>query len=163
MSYNPPLHRFCHRVLCVRSFERSARYGGMAAQNVRSVPALLGVRSPAARVASSSKDVQMARVFRIGFVVLLAVELSGCIFFETRAMRAMRNDPNFKAGYSDGCASANARGTSFTGSKVRDEAAFQVSQPYRAGWSNGYSTCNNQLYRSNTPNVNDSPDQRPNP
>lgn len=105
----------------------------------------------------------MPRAFRTLFVVLLAASLSGCIFFETRAMRAMRNDPNFKAGYSDGCASANARGTSFTGSKIRDEAAFQVSQPYRAGWSNGYSTCNNQLYRSNTPNVNDSPDHRPNP
>ena len=105
----------------------------------------------------------MVRAFRIGLSVLLAISLSGCIFFETRQMRAMRNDPNFKAGYSDGCASANARGTSFTGSTIRDDAAFKTSEPYRAGWSSGYSTCNNQLYRSTTPNVNDSPDHRPNP
>ena len=93
----------------------------------------------------------IAQAFRAGFAVVLAVSLSGCIFFETKAMRAMRNDPNFKVGYSDGCASANARGTSFTGSQVRDHSLFQTSQPYRAGWSNGYRTCNNELNYSNNP------------
>jgi hypothetical protein len=105
----------------------------------------------------------IAQLLRAGLAILLAASLSGCIFFETRAMRTMRNDPNFRAGYSDGCASASARGTSFVGSKVRDDALFQTSQPYRAGWSNGYSTCNNQLNRSANPNVGDMPDQRPNP
>ena len=105
----------------------------------------------------------MSYVVRAGLVLSLALSLSGCIFFETKAMRAMRNDPNFKAGYSDGCASANARGTSFTGEKVRDDILFKTSQPYRAGWSNGYSTCNNQLYGPNAPNTSDMPDHRPNP
>jgi hypothetical protein len=105
----------------------------------------------------------LSQITRSAFVLLLAASVSGCIFFETRAMRAMRSDPNFKAGYSDGCASANARGTSFTGEKVRDEALFKTNQPYRAGWSNGYSTCNNQLYSPNSPNVSDMPDHRPNP
>ena len=105
----------------------------------------------------------MSHILRACLAVFLAVSLSGCIFFETRAMRAMRNDPNFKAGYSDGCASANARGTSFTGAKVRDETLFKISEPYRAGWSNGYSTCNNQLYGPGTPNTSDMPDHRPNP
>jgi hypothetical protein len=100
---------------------------------------------------------------RVAFALFLAASLSGCIFFETKAMRAMRNDPNFKAGYSDGCASANARGASFRGEKVRDDALFKTSEPYRAGWSNGYSTCNNQLYSPGTPNVSDMPDHRPNP
>jgi len=72
---------------------------------------------------------------RVAFALFLATSLSGCIFFETKAMRAMRDDPNFKAGYSDGCASANARGTSFRGEKVRDDGLFKTSEPYRAGWS----------------------------
>lgn len=93
----------------------------------------------------------------------LSVSLSSCVFFETCQMRATRNDPNFKLGYSDGCASANARGTSFTGSQVRDDALFQASQPYRAGWSNGYRTCNNELYPSGNAAVGDMPDHRPNP
>ena len=105
----------------------------------------------------------MPKAFRAAIAVLLAASLSGCIFFETRSMRAMRNDPNFKAGYSDGCASANARGTSYTGNKVRDDALFQISQPYRAGWSNGFTSCNNQLNGSTAPNISEMPDHRPNP
>jgi hypothetical protein len=105
----------------------------------------------------------ISHAIRAALALILACGLSGCIFFETKAMRAMRNDPNFKAGYSDGCASASARGTSFTGEKVRDDTMFKTSQPYRAGWSNGYSTCNNQLYSPATPNVSDMPDHRPNP
>ena len=103
------------------------------------------------------------QIIRAAIALLLAASLSGCIFFETKAMRAMRNNPNFKAGYSDGCASANARGASFTGNKVRDEALFKTNEPYRAGWSNGYSTCNNQLYSPGGPNISDMPDHRPNP
>ena len=102
-------------------------------------------------------------LLRAIFVLVVAASLSGCIFFETRAQRAMRNDPNFRVGYSDGCASANARGTSFRGDKVRDDALFKTSQPYRAGWSNGYTTCNNELNRNANTNVNGMPDQRPNP
>ena len=102
-------------------------------------------------------------LLRATVAVILLVSLSGCIFFETRAQRAMRNDPNFRIGYSDGCASANARGASFLDKKVRDDSLFQTSQPYRAGWSNGYTTCNNQLNRSSNNAVNGMPDQRPNP
>lgn len=105
----------------------------------------------------------VSQISLAGLVVIVAASLGSCIFFETPAMRAMRNDPNFKAGYSDGCASANARGASFTGEKVRDETLFKTSQPYRAGWSNGYSTCNNQLYGPGRPNTSDMPDHRPNP
>lgn len=94
----------------------------------------------------------------------LSATLSSCIFFETKQERAMRNDPNFKAGYDDGCASANARGTDFRGGGVvRDEASYASSKPYRSGWSAGYSVCNTQLHPNPNPNVNGLPDQRPNP
>ena len=90
--------------------------------------------------------------FRL-MAVTLSLTLAGCIFFETPRQRAMRNDPNFKAGYSDGCASANARGTNFRGDTVRDDAAYQVSQAYRPGWTAGLTTCNNQFNRNPNPNT----------
>jgi hypothetical protein len=92
--------------------------------------------------------------------VLLSLTLTGCIFFETPRERAMRNDPNFRAGYSDGCASANARGANVRGDAVRDESAYAVSQPYRAGWSAGYSSCNTALQQSN-PTIGGMPGSRP--
>ena len=112
---------------------------------------------------SRKRHMPKPRPIRLVLVPILAASLSSCIFFETKAMRAMRNNPDFKAGYSDGCASANARGTSFRGEKVRDDALFKTNEPYRTGWSNGYSTCNNQIYSPGTPNVSDLPDHRPNP
>ena len=105
----------------------------------------------------------LSKFLRAGLACVLAASLSGCIFFETRAQRAMRNDPNFRIGYSDGCASANARGTSYVGNQVRDDALFKTSQPYRAGWSNGYTVCNSELNRSGDTNVNGMPDRRKNP
>ena len=104
-----------------------------------------------------------SKLLRAGVACILAASLSSCIFFETRAQRAMRNNPNFKIGYADGCASANAQGTSYLGDKVRDDALFQTSQPYRAGWSNGYTVCNSELNRSGDTNVNGMPDRRKNP
>ncbi len=92
--------------------------------------------------------------------VLLSLTLAGCIFFETPRQRAMRNDPNFRAGYSDGCASANARGSNVRGDTVRDDAAYAASQPYRAGWSAGFSSCNTALQQSN-PSIGGMPGSRP--
>ncbi len=78
--------------------------------------------------------------------------------------RAMRKDPAFQAGYSDGCASASARGTDYRdGGRVRDDQLYATSKPYRAGWSAGYSVCNNQYNPNPNPNTNGLPDQRPNP
>jgi hypothetical protein len=82
-------------------------------------------------------------------VALAALSLGGCIFFDSPRAHAMRNDPTFKAGYGDGCASANASGTNYrTGGLVKDDSLYKASQPYRSGWGAGYSTCS----RQNTPN-----------
>ncbi|MBS0472261.1 MAG: hypothetical protein JSR60_14410 [Proteobacteria bacterium] len=107
----------------------------------------------------------MTKLFtRIVAFAALALALSGCIFFESPRERAMRKDPNFQAGYSDGCATANARGTDYReGGQVRDDQLFATSKPYRAGWSAGYSACNNQLNPNLSPDINGMPDQRRNP
>jgi hypothetical protein len=94
-------------------------------------------------------------------IALLAPALTGCIIFETKKERAMVKTPEFQAGYSDGCASANARGTNYRNDKIQDDALYKISQAYRSGWGAGYSTCNNQYGRQSNPNSSDMPDQRP--
>lgn len=103
---------------------------------------------------------QVSFTIRLAALVLPLL-LSGCIFFETPRERAMRHDPNFQAGYSDGCASANARGTNYRGDQVRDDALYQTSKPYRAGWSSGYSACNNQRSGVSNPDIGGMPNAKP--
>ena len=106
----------------------------------------------------------MTRIIPRILAVLVALSLAGCIFFESPRERAMRKDPAFQAGYSDGCASASARGANLrTGGVVRDAQLFASSKPYRAGWNAGYSVCNNQIDPNMRPGTNGLPDQRVNP
>lgn len=75
-------------------------------------------------------------------LLLAALALSSCGIFLSSKEKAMRKDPNYQSGYSDGCASANAQDTKYRGSdEQRDEALFNTSRPYRSGWHSGYSAC----------------------
>ena len=79
--------------------------------------------------------------------VLLA--LLGCA---SRADRAMRNSPDFKAGYSDGCATASAQGANVrTDGLVRDEAAYRSNRAYHAGWGTGFNACRSYQPGGNMP------------
>ena len=72
-------------------------------------------------------------------LLLAGLALSGC---ETGAGRAMRNSPDYKAGYSDGCASAGSPGANMRDSgRVRDKQAYQADRVYAAGWDTGFHTC----------------------
>ncbi len=92
-------------------------------------------------------------------LLALAPLLAGCIALGGKS----RNDPNFQAGYSDGCASANANGANYrTGGTVRDDALYKSSQPYRSGWSTGFASCNPRSNPAGTdPNNGGMPSQRP--
>ena len=84
----------------------------------------------------------MFRTSRLSLVTASALMLTGCMFFETRADRAIRSQPNYRAGYSDGCASANAEGANMRhGNIVRDDALYDSDKPYRVGWANGHNQC----------------------
>ncbi|MBL9096050.1 MAG: hypothetical protein JNK07_03920 [Alphaproteobacteria bacterium] len=52
------------------------------------------------------------------------------------------DDPLYDAGFSDGCETGTARtpGTPVT-RPVRDQASWDASDAYRAGWKAGYSSC----------------------
>jgi hypothetical protein len=79
---------------------------------------------------------------RLAIPVLLVPLLAGCGLFESKQTRAMRATPDYKAGYSDGCAtagsvSANPRADT----SVRDDQAFEGNEAYRMGWGEGFGAC----------------------
>jgi hypothetical protein len=75
------------------------------------------------------------------FLAALPV-LSACVFFEGSISRKMEKSPNFKAGYSDGCATTSGGTANFREQPdVRDQALFKTDKAYRAGWSAGYTAC----------------------
>ena len=58
------------------------------------------------------------------------------------ADQAMRNSPDFRAGYADGCASASQEGADKRSQNmVRDEALYAGNPAYHSGWGNGFGTC----------------------
>ena len=55
---------------------------------------------------------------------------------------ALRKSPDFKAGYSDGCASASMQGANKRDTGLsRDEAAYRANPAYHSGWGMGFSGC----------------------
>lgn len=82
--------------------------------------------------------------------------LAGCALFESPAERALRRSPDFRAGYSDGCASANASGANPREEGGRQDAdAFAGNRAYRAGWNEGFSACrSNQAQTGNAGPIN---------
>ena len=76
---------------------------------------------------------------RLIVFLVLGVALASC---ESAADRTMRKSPDYKAGYSEGCASAGAPGANMRDtSRVRDEQAYRSNRAYNAGWDTGYHAC----------------------
>lgn len=92
---------------------------------------------------------------------LLVLPLVGCgILFPSAKMRATKNTPGFKSGYSDGCSAASATSADMSADKFRDQASYDTDPNYRAGWSNGYNGCR-RPGTSGAPNDNPLPDIHP--
>jgi hypothetical protein len=84
----------------------------------------------------------MFRPDRLSLVILSALLLTGCMFFETKQVRTLRHEPNFRAGYNDGCATATNEGANMRrGDMIRDDALYETDKAYRVGWANGHSAC----------------------
>lgn len=73
-------------------------------------------------------------------LVLLAA-LGGCTLFESKATRALRASPDYRAGYSDGCASAGGPDAAHHDSSQRDDAAYAANRAYRMGFGAGMGAC----------------------
>jgi len=79
---------------------------------------------------------------RLAIVLCLLLPLAGCGLFDSKAEKALRNSPDYKAGYNDGCSSAAARGVSPRDTGViRDEESYKTNPAYRAGWGTGFNGC----------------------
>ena len=86
--------------------------------------------------------------------VLLPV-LAGCALFESRATRAMRATPDYRAGYSDGCASAgNSSANPRADTRMRDESAYAANAAYRRGWGEGFGSCRGLAQMNNNRSMN---------
>ena len=82
---------------------------------------------------------RISRPFLSSLALLSFLTLLGC---ESAQERALRNSPDFKAGYSDGCASASTRGANPRDTGLsRDEEAYRNNKAYRAGWGTGFNGC----------------------
>jgi len=90
----------------------------------------------------------MRLITRFALLTLLSA-LSAC---ESAPDRALRNSPDFKAGYSDGCASAGTQGANMRDtSPQQDEEAYRANPAYRTGWGTGFNTCRGYQPSGNMP------------
>lgn len=83
-----------------------------------------------------------SKIARIAALATLSSLTAGCIFFSSPRDRAMRRSPSFKDGYADGCAAATTKSANYRETPYRDEVLYKSDSLYRAGWANGYQTCN---------------------
>jgi hypothetical protein len=83
------------------------------------------------------------RLGSLAFAIAALPFLSGCVFFEGPVSRQMEKSPDFKAGYSDGCATSSSQSANYRREQtvVKDQALFKTDKAYRAGWSAGYTGC----------------------
>jgi hypothetical protein len=102
----------------------------------------------------------MTLIFRI-LAVSTAILLCSCALFPNARDRAIRKTPAYQAGYTDGCAAANAEAASFRDKTPRDEAMAKADPAYRGGWNTGFSSCRTMRNPSNGNFNNPIPDPSP--
>jgi hypothetical protein len=79
---------------------------------------------------------------RFLLLVPLLPLLAGCFLFESKATRALRASPDYRAGYGDGCNSASAVSSNANAdTRSRDDQAYAGNAAYRRGWNEGYGAC----------------------
>ncbi len=71
----------------------------------------------------------------LGAAIMLV--LAGC---ETARDQTTLDDPNYTAGYSDGCTTASQRVAGFDDS-IRRDGARETEPNYQTGWRDGYNQC----------------------
>ena len=84
------------------------------------------------------------RQFILGLVFVFAALLGGCVSDD---VAALRDDPQYSAGFGDGCTTAQEEEKSFSTKRVQDAYAFETSRGYKAGWRQGYFNCQNPVRR----------------
>lgn len=70
-------------------------------------------------------------------LLVLAVALAGCGLGRSE----FEDEPDYKAGHSDGCWTATSQVPGDPSTVTRNEEAWNSSEAYRAGWKAGYNAC----------------------
>jgi hypothetical protein len=78
---------------------------------------------------------------RCPLLAAILLTTAACSMFGNAEDEKVRHSPNFQQGYEDGCASANQQGADFRDRQVKDPTLYKTDDAYRAGWSNGFSSC----------------------
>jgi hypothetical protein len=79
------------------------------------------------------------RLFSRLAALATVIALLGC---ESATDRALKRTPDYRAGYSDGCASAGTQGANPRDTApLRDEQAYRTNKAYRTGWGTGFNGC----------------------
>ena len=79
----------------------------------------------------------MPRLFRLCLPLLLVAITAGCGMGKSE----YADEPNYKAGYSDGCWTATSQVPGDPSTITRNEEAWKGDKAYNAGWRSGYSAC----------------------
>ena len=83
-----------------------------------------------------AKDKAMSK--KIFAMTLALLTVCGCAVFGSRSDQALRRSPNFRAGYSDGCAAATAQ----TANPRDDKDTLSgEDRLYKRGYAMGYQSC----------------------
>jgi hypothetical protein len=103
------------------------------------------------------------KLFTRTIAVAATLTLAGCgILLPSSRDRAAKNTPGFKAGYSDGCASATIQDTNYRADQIRDDNLYKTDKHYRSGWSSGFYNCRtNNSHPVTNPNSGPIPDNLP--
>jgi hypothetical protein len=102
----------------------------------------------------------MKTMVRYALIGILALALSGCgILFPSANMRATKDTPGFKSGFTDGCSAASAASADMSAEKFRDKALYESDPDYRAGWASGMTNC--RTVNTQAPNAGPVPDIAP--
>ncbi|MBX3508570.1 hypothetical protein [Parvibaculum sp.] len=79
----------------------------------------------------------MRRLLRLCAPLVLAALVAGCGLGQSE----YADEPNYKAGYSDGCWTATSQVPGDPSTITRNEEAWKSDKAYNAGWRSGYSAC----------------------
>jgi hypothetical protein len=81
-------------------------------------------------------------------LILLVLPLTACGLFANKEIQTLRKTPEYRAGYQDGCNSANGPEADKRrdDTVVRDDQQYKNNRAYHVGWERGLRACRSTGY-----------------
>jgi len=84
---------------------------------------------------------------RLAAVVAIGAVAGCALVSQPKDTGDLSSNPDYSAGYNDGCATATSRVQGFEDTVTRDQNRFKNSEAYRAGWRAGHTSCGGSIPR----------------